>query len=89
LSLVAFFRTQLCSWNTCNWSLGSVSDVLALGLWALTGSGILCYYPEPISYHYYDNTTPAANATTNTKKTIDDHDDDEEDPRRFPQAEIA
>ena len=45
-SLVAWFQTQLCSWNDCGWSLGSVSDGCALGIWALAGMMVLCHYPK-------------------------------------------
>lgn len=46
LSLVAWFSTQMCSWNNCGWSLGSVSDVCAVGVWTITGLMILCHYPK-------------------------------------------
>jgi len=44
--LVAWFQTQLCSWNQCGWSLGSISDVCALSIWALAGIMIVCHYPQ-------------------------------------------
>lgn len=49
LSLVAWFSTQLCSWNSCGWSLGSVSDLVALWVWALTGLMVVCHYPVSVS----------------------------------------
>ena len=103
LSLVTWFRTQLCSWNTCGWSLGSISDVCAVAIWALAGGMILCHYPsmrhEPKptlnkSTHKSSPSTPSTladddDSLVKTHHSCDEDDDEETDPRRFPLAEIA
>jgi len=47
LSLVTWFSTQLCSWNYCGWSRGSISDLCASGVWMITGAAVICHYPAP------------------------------------------
>ena len=100
LSLVAWFQTQLCSWNDCGWSLGSISDVCALSIWALAGIMILCHYPKMKMEPTIDN-SPSKDSSLHLEEQIDEidnsmvvshhsYDEDEElDERRFPQAEIA
>lgn len=46
ISLVAWFQTQLCSWNDCGWSKGSISDLVAVGLWTIAGLLMVCNYPS-------------------------------------------
>lgn len=98
LSLVAWFRTQLCSWNDCGWSLGSISDVCALSIWALAGIMILCHYPTMKLEPTTTTTNNDGSSHDNSEKRVDhsmvvshhSYDQDEElDDRRFPQAEIA
>ena len=74
LSLVAWFRTQLCSWNDCGWSLGSVSDVCALSIWALAGVMIVCHYP---SMRHDPTTTDTA---TTTKDGLSTHSNPQKKP---------
>ena len=47
ISLVTWFQTQLCSWNTCGLSRGSKCDIVAVGLWTVSGLMIVCHYPDP------------------------------------------
>lgn len=101
LSLVTWFQTQLCSWNTCGWSLGSISDVCAVAIWALAGGMILCHYP---SMRHEPTCSGSTHKSPSTPSTLPDEDDDdslvktqhsydedveETDQRRFPLAEIA
>lgn len=67
LSLVAWFGTQLCSWNQCGWSMGSVSDGCAVVIWALAGGMVLFHYPS----------AALAPTLAPTDKSIASHDDDD------------
>jgi len=67
LSLVAWFSTQLCSWNHCGWSLGSVSDLCAAGIWFLTGLIVVCHYPNRNKRYHQPN---------NNNKQVDDEEPD-------------
>ncbi len=102
-SLVAWFQTQLCTWNDCGWSLGSISDVCALSIWALSGAMILCHYPlmrlEPsASTIHKDEVSPPHSKHEKDLPIEDDamvvthhsYDDDEEyDDRKYRDAELA
>ena len=69
ISLVTWFGIQLCSWNECGWSRGSVSDALAVAIWALTGGLVLLHYPS---------TTSEATTTTSVKAVADRNGDQNE-----------
>ena len=51
VSLCGWFRTQLCSWNDCSLSEGSVSDLLATALWVACGLLMVGFYPPASSSH--------------------------------------
>lgn len=101
LSLVAWFETQLCSWNNCGWSLGSVSDVCAVTIWALDGILILCHYPSSRHERHHPHEAISAKelspgGQSPSHDTIaTEHDkegqsyDDEYEERRYPDAEMA
>jgi hypothetical protein len=46
-TVYVWFTTQLCSWNTCTWSYGSQSDLLAVIFWMLSGMLMVFKYPTP------------------------------------------
>mmetsp|Transcript_19485 Transcript_19485/g.54298 ORF Transcript_19485/g.54298 Transcript_19485/m.54298 type:complete len:311 (-) Transcript_19485:2024-2956(-) len=46
ISLVTWFQTQLCSWNNCGLSKGSISDMVSVGLWTLAGVLMVLNYPS-------------------------------------------
>eukprot|EP00536_Pseudo-nitzschia_multiseries_P013268 jgi/Psemu1/290758/fgenesh1_pg.554_\ len=46
ISLVTWFQTQLCSWNKCGLSKGSISDMVSVGLWTLAGVLMVFHYPS-------------------------------------------
>lgn len=105
LSLVAWFSTQMCSWNDCGWSLGSVSDVCAVGVWTITGLMILCHYPQKEPLKHNKNTSKRGDppSSKQSRGSFDEsegnepaivihhsyEDDEEYDERRYPRAQIA
>jgi len=46
VSLCTWFTTQLCSWNTCELSRGSKSDIAAVVLWTISGLMVVFNYPD-------------------------------------------
>jgi hypothetical protein len=43
----AWYATQLCGWNSCSWSYGTTSNLLATLLWSVSGLMMVCRYPPP------------------------------------------
>jgi hypothetical protein len=46
-TVYVWFTTLICSWNTCTWSYGSQSDLLAVIFWVVSGILMISKYPPP------------------------------------------
>jgi hypothetical protein len=49
LSVVVWFQTSICTWNSCRLFWGSQADIAAAALWFLGGLFMVCRYPTPIT----------------------------------------